>query len=410
MYRTVSSRPFLARSLLEVMPREVFEARKLTDPDSRVLWIEDSPISGDYETRLGTISVRHGKFSGGSSDAVEVITIDSGTVRVWVLPTRGMGVWRMDSSGIQFGWDSPVAGPIHPHRVPIDRADGLGWLEGFDELVVRCGLESNGAPQFDDHKHLQFPLHGRIANLPAESLSLEVDVAKGTVELRGTVIESMLFFKRLRMECRIRMTAGSSEVEILDDVTNDFSRPATMQLLYHINVGAPLLSDASRVELSAETVAPKDALSANTMSAWNQGQSPTSGQTERVYFTRPRVGSDGRALAMLVDRERELAIGVSYNAKELPYFVVWKNTAATQDGYVTGLEPATGLPNTRQFESDQGRLVTLEPGETRSYRLTVSAMTTAESVASFSERLQTINEGHEAEVLSSPKPGWSPGA
>ena len=26
---------------------------------------------------------------------------------------------------------------------------GLGWLDGFDELLVRCGLESNGAPEFD---------------------------------------------------------------------------------------------------------------------------------------------------------------------------------------------------------------------------------------------------------------------
>ena len=26
---------------------------------------------------------------------------------------------------------------------------GLGWLEGFDELFVRCGLDSNGPPLFD---------------------------------------------------------------------------------------------------------------------------------------------------------------------------------------------------------------------------------------------------------------------
>ena len=34
--------------------------------------------------------------------------------------------------------------------VPLTEPSGLGWLSGFDELMVRCGLESNGAPDFDD--------------------------------------------------------------------------------------------------------------------------------------------------------------------------------------------------------------------------------------------------------------------
>ena len=43
---------------------------------------------------------------------------------------------------------------------------GLGWLDGFDELLVRCGLESNGAPEFNPNGSLRYPLHGKIANMP----------------------------------------------------------------------------------------------------------------------------------------------------------------------------------------------------------------------------------------------------
>jgi hypothetical protein len=54
-----------------------------------------------------------------------------------------------------------------------------GWLEGFDELLVRCGLQSNGAPQFTPQGQLQYPLHGRIANLPVEYVEVTRRRRKG---------------------------------------------------------------------------------------------------------------------------------------------------------------------------------------------------------------------------------------
>lgn len=83
---------------------------------------------------------------GGRRDGVDVIEVDNGTVRFVLVPTRGMGLWKASLGQIQLGWKSPVKGPVHPSLVHLDEASGLGWLEGFDELMVRCGLESNGAP------------------------------------------------------------------------------------------------------------------------------------------------------------------------------------------------------------------------------------------------------------------------
>ena len=51
------------------------------------------------------------------------------------------------------------------------------------------------------------------------------------------------------------------------------------------------------------------------------------------------------------------AIALRFNRQELPCFTVWKNTAALEDGYVTGLEPATNFPNFKTFERQQGRVV-----------------------------------------------------
>ena len=77
-----------------------------------------------------------------------MIEVDNGRFRFVVIPTRGMGIWRASCGNMQLGWKSPAKGPVHPAMVPLWRGDGLGWLMGFDELLVRCGLESNGAPEF----------------------------------------------------------------------------------------------------------------------------------------------------------------------------------------------------------------------------------------------------------------------
>lgn len=362
------------------------------------------------ETRRGKIATRHGCFAGGASDQVEVIEIDTGAVRATILPGRGMSIWMLEAGGRRFGWNSPVAGPIHPGLVPIFDPSGIGWLEGFDELVVRCGLESNGAPEHDDSGHLRYPLHGRIGNLPASALSIEYDEASGRLEVIGEVLESRLFIKRLRLRSRIRFQAGSANVELLDDVTNDLSKPATMQLLYHINVGAPVLSAGAKLEAPIEVLAPKDTLSAGEIEQWNEFDGPQEGYAERVYFARLRGDDANLTTAMLRSPEGDCGFGITFNVKGLPRFVLWKNTAAESDGYVTGLEPATNYPNTRSYEEKQGRVVEIGPGATVAFRVTLHPLISAEAVSELSARIQKLRGDQPPEIHSQPRPGWTPGA
>src|SRR5262245_12349896 len=102
------------------------------------------------ELGIGRCSIKKRRLQGGLSDGVDSITVDTGTSRLVVLPTRGMSIWKAWRHGLEVGWKSPVSGPVHPAFVPLMEPSGLGWLDGFDELLVRCGLESNGAPDFDE--------------------------------------------------------------------------------------------------------------------------------------------------------------------------------------------------------------------------------------------------------------------
>ncbi len=410
--RSIASRPpnVLHRVKIAHMTTQSATHRSLSARSESISWDEESPLTMNLETRVGMIRTKHGRFIGGGSDQVEVIEIDTGAVRVMLLPGRGMSIWKMDAKGIRFGWDSPVSGPVHPSRVPLFDPSGIGWLEGFDELVVRCGLESNGAPEHDDQGRLIHPLHGRIGNLAADSLSIEFDEASGRLEVIGEVLESRLFVKRLRLRSRVRFQAGVADVELLDDVTNDLSKPATMQLLYHINVGAPILGAGSKLEAAIESLAPKDALSASEMDRWNQFDGPAEGYAERVYFARLICDDSNRTTAMLRSSDSTSGLGVTFNTNGLPRFVLWKNTAAKSDGYVAALEPATNFPNVHSFEESQGRVVDIAPGDTKSFRVTLHPLVDAAAVEEMSTRIKALQSDMPADVHAQPRPGWSPGA
>ena len=181
-------------------------------------------------------------------------------------------------------------------------------------------------------------------------------------------------------------------------------------LLYHINIGQPVLGAGAKLEAPIDSLAPKDALSAGEIGQWNEYDSPQQGYAERVYFARLRSDEANSTTAMLRSAQGECGLGVTFNTNGLPRFVLWKNTAAESDGYVTGLEPATNYPNTRSYEQKQGRVVEIAARETASFRVTLHPLCDAERVNKMSARIRTLQGDEPAEIHSQPRPGWSPGA
>ena len=197
---------------------------------------------------------------GGLSDGVDVIEIDNGLFRFVVVPTRGMGVWRASCGNVQLGWKSPAKGPVHPAFVPLWEASGLGWLKGFDELLVRCGLESNGGPDFGPNGALRYPLHGKIANTPANKVEVTIDGDSGEIAVTGVVDEAHIYGSKLRLTTTLSTKVGQPGMTVADEVTNISAQPGEMELLYHINFGVPLVGPGATVVLPVKRVAPRDAV------------------------------------------------------------------------------------------------------------------------------------------------------
>jgi len=316
--------------------------------------------------------------------------IDTGGVTASILPDRGMGIWKCWAGDLEFGWQSPVQGPVHPCFVPVHDATGIGWLEGFDELLVRCGLYSNGAPEFTEKGTVKHPLHGRIANLPAHRLDVQADIEKGTLDVIGVVAESRFLVYSLELQTRYRFRVGSPNIEITDTVTNRSSQRGSMQMLYHINIGQPILQSGSSVHIPFRKLAPRDRRAAEGIEQWNRCEGPVSGFQEQVYFIEPYADESHWSEAMLASSDRTFGFSVQFDTRTLPFLSLWKNTAAVEDGYVVGLEPATGFPNVRSVEECNGRVVVLQGGESKSFRTKLLPLQTANDVTQSIGRIDKL--------------------
>ena len=116
----------------------------------------------------------------------------------------------------------------------------------------------------------------------------------------------------------------------------------------------------------------------------------------------------GHTLAMLFNRAADRGLVMRLNRNELPCFTVWKNTAAMEDGYVTGLEPATNYPNFKSFERQQGRVPLLPPGGRWECHWSLEIHDTASGVAGALAEIATLQAHGKAIIHRTPQGRFSP--
>jgi Domain of unknown function (DUF4432) len=324
-------------------------------------------------------SVSRFALHGGKQEGSELIVLDNGKLKITVVPTRGMSVLEVTSGDVRLGWNSPVKQVVHPQFMRLESRGGLGWLEGFNEWMVRCGLEFAGHPGQDEFVNnvgekatMDLTLHGKIGNIPASEVSVVVDPeAPHRIRIRGTVHEQAFYGPKLELATEISTEPGTDTFRIEDRVTNHGAFEQEYQVIYHCNYGPPLLGQGSRVLAAAKQISPFNEHAGEGLKEWQTYSGPTKGFIEQVYCLEPLADRDGRGIVMLENAATDRAVTMRWKTDSLPFLTVWKNTAATEDGYVTGLEPGTGYAYNRRIERQAGRVPKLAPHATREFRIEV---------------------------------------
>ena len=108
-------------------------------------------------------------------------------------------------------------------------------------------------------------------------------------------------------------------------------------------------------------------------------------------------------MAMLRNAAGDQASLLRYKIEDFPCFTLWKNTSGQADGYVTGLEPATNYPNARRFEREQGRVITLKGGESRTTTLKIETLDTQELVSAAETEIAELQASAAGTVHQEPQ-------
>lgn len=342
----------------------------------------------------GNWQVTKRRLRGGLSEGVDLIEVDNGHLCFAVIPTRGMGIWKAWLGGRTLGWQSPIRGPVHPMYVPVSEPSGWGWLDGFDELMCRCGLQSNGAPDFDEQGKLLCPLHGHIANRPAHQVELIVDETRDTLTLLGFVDEARFHHQKLRLVTSMSTAFGSQSITWDDTVKNFGGWSTTLQMLYHTNIGQPELGPGTRFLAPVRQVAPMGPETPQpTATNWQEYGPPDADFQQQVFLFDLISDADQNTQVLLVNDAENSAVRLRYGLQSLPCFSLWKNLVAEADGYVTGLEPATNFPYPHRSEAAAGRVVTLGAGESWTSHITLDWLTKAEQASQAVGEIDKLQSG-----------------
>ena len=344
--------------------------------------------------RVGDVSqvggVRHIELSDGVERGVRAIEFRTGSgLDFTVLVDRGFDISTATFNGRPLMWRSSTQ-DVSPTYF---EEPGYGWLRSFyGGLLVTCGLTYAGAPCIDGGKELG--LHGRISNLPAFSVSADGawEDDEYVMWASGKVRETTVFGENLELKRCITARLGEPKIWILDQVSNLGYMETPHMILYHINIGFPIVDNGSRLIAPVKSSLPRDADAEIEKERFAEFTDPVPGFRERVYYLDMVEDEDGYVTVALVNpslnTEEVFGVYVKYLKRELPKFSEWKMTAEAT--YVVGLEPGNCWVEGRVKERERGTLQTLKPGETRQYHLEIGVISSREEIIAIEEVVRKV--------------------
>ncbi len=403
--------PLLLTMSISLQSAEPFR-RSLTSVEKN-LRVDALELSGEKAVPgSGAWTVSKWSLHGGKQDGVDVIAVDNGKLQFTVVPTRGMSVLRVQCGDLRLGWDSPVKEIVNPSHMDLQSRGGLGWLEGFNEWMVRCGLESNGHPGTDkfinnvgDEATMDLTLHGKIGNIPASEVEIVVDREPPyRIRIRGRVDERMFYGPKLELWTEISTVPGSNELRISDTVTNRGEYEQEFELLYHTNFGRPLLEEGAQFLAPIARITPFNEHAAKSIAQHATYAAPTRGFIEQVYCIRPLADARGRTEILLQNKARDRGVSMAWALKDLPYLTQWKNTPPELEGYVTGVEPGTNFPANRRVERKYGRVPKLKAGESHTATIDFAIHLEGGAVQAAADRIARLQGDTKPVIDAQPEP------
>lgn len=298
--------------------------------------------------------VQEYRLTGGKADGMRMLRVRNGKgLDIEISLDRCADLSSIAVDGVNMGYFAPC-GYVHPSYYDNK---GAGFLKSFTAgFCTTCGLTAVGSPCTDDGEEL--PLHGTISNTPSERHTVEEN--EDFIKITSFVRDASLFSYKLILKRTYVISKRENTVEMSDEVESISSSTAPVMLLYHCNIGYPLLSENAKVVIPSKSVAPRNAHAAEDIDNSLNMEVPQADYEERCYYYDVNE-CGGRAYCGIYNGDIGKGLVINYGKESLPCFTQWKMMGQVE--YVLGLEPGNCTPDGRDILRREGLLRFIKPGE-----------------------------------------------
>ena len=320
-------------------------------------------------------------FNDGPARGVRAFDLKNGRgIEMTVLADRGLDIPFLSYKGHNIGLLNKV-GIRSPYLFQEDGASGF-LKQFYAGMMTTCGLTYAGAAGVDGGRALG--LHGPYDNIPAAKVSAWQDCEGDEIVLRvaGEVREAEVFGANMVLTRQLTLDTERDAVHIHDVVENQGFDTQPLMMIYHINFGYPMLDDGAKAYFSTAEVRPRTDFAAEGMHNYDVMEAPGVGRDEQCYYHTGHA--EGEAFAMLHNEKLGIAAAVRYDKAVFPLLCEWKCMRAGE--YALGLEPTTSGVVNRAEARENGMLTHLEPGEQRTFDVTIELMDDPTRIDAFKAR------------------------
>lgn len=316
------------------------------------------------------MNVRPVTYDEGRARGMKAYEVKNGPLRFTVTADKCMDIADVSFLGHNISFLSKP-GLMGRNHYDTNGAEAQRSIMGG--MLFTCGLENICAPCRVDGK--DYPMHGRIRTTPAEHIGADACWTGDdyTVTLTGEMREAELFGENLILRRMITTQYGQNSICIEDEITNEGFHREPMMLLYHINVGYPLLCEDSEILIPARKVIPRDETAAMNITKWNRMEAPKDNEPEYVFLHEMAADREGNTFAAIVNKKLGIGLKMEYNIMELPYFMQWKSIASGD--YVVGLEPANSSVYGKPYHIKEHSLHQMEPFASEKKKIVLTFLT-----------------------------------
>lgn len=294
--------------------------------------------------------VRPVTYTDGRSNGLKAYDVKNGKMKFTLLADKCLDMGEFSYAGVNFSFLSKPGLQGRGHYDTNGDEAGRSIMCG---MFFTAGLENIGAPCKIDG--VDYPMHGRIRTTPAENLSCCAFWEGDSYHLKvsGTMREATLFGENLVLRRTIETTYGEKSFTLTDEIENEAFREEPLMILYHINIGWPLLDECTKIFIPTRKIIPRNSNAQGHEDGYAHMGSPRDNEPEYVFLHDVK-DCNGQSETLAVNENLGLGLKIAWSTKFLPHFMEWKSLASGD--YVIGLEPANSLVHGRAWYEQHGNI------------------------------------------------------